>query len=130
MMEVESVPVEQLGALWEEALGGSGADGNGAHSGSSGNGACSASCGSSSGSSDDGSPATVRRPTWRIVPGTSTESLALEVARKCRLPDEVGGWNRFSLVSSVVPPLEEPSCCLVHVSGTWSGCAACECRPL
>ncbi|PSC73121.1 DNA mismatch repair mitochondrial isoform X1, partial [Micractinium conductrix] len=89
MMEVESVPVEQLGALWEEALGGSGADGNGAHSGSSGNGACSASCGSSSGSSDDGSPATVRRPTWRIVPGTSTESLALEVARKCRLPDEV-----------------------------------------
>jgi hypothetical protein len=30
-----------------------------------------------------------RAPTWRIVPGSSTESLALEVATKCRLPPEV-----------------------------------------
>ena len=29
-----------------------------------------------------------RRPTWRIVPGTSTESLALEVARECNLPHD------------------------------------------
>lgn len=28
-----------------------------------------------------------RKPTWRMVPGFSTESLALEVARECRLPD-------------------------------------------
>jgi predicted GIY-YIG superfamily endonuclease len=27
-----------------------------------------------------------RHPTWKVVPGTSTESLALEVARKCNLP--------------------------------------------
>jgi hypothetical protein len=28
-----------------------------------------------------------RQPTWRIIPGTSTESLALEVARDCKLPE-------------------------------------------
>lgn len=28
-----------------------------------------------------------RRPTWRMVPGFSTESLALEVARECKLPE-------------------------------------------
>jgi DNA mismatch repair ATPase MutS len=31
---------------------------------------------------------TVRRPTWRILPGESKESLALDVARQCRLPEE------------------------------------------
>ena len=30
----------------------------------------------------------VRRPTWRILPGESKESLALDVARQCRLPEE------------------------------------------
>lgn len=29
-----------------------------------------------------------RRPTWRMVEGTSTESLALEVARECHLPPD------------------------------------------
>ncbi len=29
-----------------------------------------------------------RRPTWRMVEGTSTESLALEVARECNLPHD------------------------------------------
>jgi DNA mismatch repair ATPase MutS len=28
-----------------------------------------------------------RRPTWRLVQGSSTESLALEVARECKLPE-------------------------------------------
>jgi len=30
-----------------------------------------------------------RRPTWRIVQGVSTESMALDVARRCRLPPAV-----------------------------------------
>jgi hypothetical protein len=30
-----------------------------------------------------------RKPTWRVVPGVSTESLALDVARRCRLPPAV-----------------------------------------
>lgn len=40
---------------------------------------------------DGGGPSGVarRRPTWRMVPGTSTESLALSVAQECRLPEEV-----------------------------------------
>lgn len=32
-----------------------------------------------------------RFPTWRMVPGSSTESLALEVAAECRLPPRVVG---------------------------------------
>lgn len=32
---------------------------------------------------------TAMAPTWRMVPGTSTESLALDVARDCRLPEAV-----------------------------------------
>ena len=35
---------------------------------------------------DDGGQG--RRPTWRMVEGTSTESLALEVARECNLPPD------------------------------------------
>jgi len=30
-----------------------------------------------------------RRPTWRVVPGASTESLALEVAAACQLPEDL-----------------------------------------
>ena len=29
-----------------------------------------------------------KRPTWQITPGSSTESLALDVARQCKLPQE------------------------------------------
>ncbi|EFN52896.1 hypothetical protein CHLNCDRAFT_138439 [Chlorella variabilis] len=38
---------------------------------------------SGGGASGQGAP---RKPTWRIVPGISTVSLALDVARRCRLP--------------------------------------------
>lgn len=31
----------------------------------------------------------VRRPTWRLIPGWSSESLALEVAAQCQLPNHV-----------------------------------------
>lgn len=31
----------------------------------------------------------VRRPTWKLVPGWSSESLALEVAAQCQLPNDV-----------------------------------------
>jgi predicted GIY-YIG superfamily endonuclease len=37
---------------------------------------------------DDGAGRLARRPTHRIVPGESTESLALEVARDCNLPSQ------------------------------------------
>ena len=43
----------------------------------------------SSGNGSSGAARRPRRPTWRIVPGTSTESMALDVARRCRLPPEV-----------------------------------------
>ena len=30
-----------------------------------------------------------RVPTWRMVPGSSTESLALDVALQCQVPQEI-----------------------------------------
>lgn len=38
-----------------------------------------------------GNPDRRRKPTWRVVPGVSTESLALEVAVDCRLPADLVG---------------------------------------
>lgn len=45
----------------------------------------------------------VRRPTWRIKPGVCTESLALDVARRCRLPLSV--VTRAAQLYEQLPPL-------------------------
>ncbi len=44
-----------------------------------------------------------RRPTWRIKPGVCTESLALDVARRCRLPPSVVA--RAAQLYEQLPPL-------------------------
>lgn len=58
-------------------------NGNGAHSISGGSGGQGAAVGSTA------AAPLARRPTWRIVQGISTESMALDVARRCRLPSRV-----------------------------------------
>ncbi|KAL4440153.1 hypothetical protein ABPG75_003154 [Micractinium tetrahymenae] len=67
--------------------------------------------GSGGGSNDGGSQpgalpralSVVRRPTWRIRPGVCTESLALDVARRCRLPLSVVA--RAAQLYEQLPPL-------------------------
>lgn len=52
-----------------------------------------------------------RRPTWRIVPGSSTESLALDVARQCRLPEatvERAQELYNAMPDTKAPPPENP----------------------
>ena len=43
----------------------------------------------------------MREPTWRMVDGTSTESLALEVARKFALPPAI--LRRATALYQVTP---------------------------
>ncbi|KAI3431602.1 hypothetical protein D9Q98_004652 [Chlorella vulgaris] len=45
--------------------------------------------GSDNGSNGSGHTTARSKPTWRIVEGVSTESLALDVARRCRMPANV-----------------------------------------
>ena len=101
-MMMETVAVEEpaapaglqlqqtAGAAWGQQQSGSSSS-NGAALNGAGQAASSGGGGGSSSSSGGGAGAGAwrRRPTWRIVPGVSTESLALEVANRCRLPPRV-----------------------------------------
>lgn len=52
-----------------------------------------------------------RVPTWRMVPGSSTESLALDVALQCQVPaDIVQRAAHLFKVSPVKPPSRTPLC--------------------